>query len=194
VLGPSGKVIEEGHISLQDGWVAQSLKDVVMLEPPKVYGSAKLDRAIKACKWGDFKAASYDLAHFAKEKGDDAEASQKLLAWIDELGTKKLAEGDAAREAGDFFGARDAYALLEQKWVASADYVKTAHEKAADLAKNEDAKKAFSQEKTFAGATAAEKAGDRTKAATLWKKLVDACPGSKFTEWCQAKANALDGK
>lgn len=193
MIAPSGKVQDEGHISFGADFVAERLKGVVMFEPP-AGGSPKLDRALKACRWGDFKTAAYDLNRFAKETGADADASSKVLKWIDELGTKKLAEADAARDEGDLFTAREGYAALERQWAAGSDYVKTAHDKTAELTKDDDARKVFAQDKTYREATEAETSGDRTKAATLYRKLAEACPGGKFAEWCQGKAKGLDGK
>jgi len=59
---------------------------------PAVGSSKKLDPLVSACRLGDFKSVQADLTRLSKDPGADGEGAKKLLAWIEELGAKKVAQ------------------------------------------------------------------------------------------------------
>src|SRR5205807_1667181 len=78
--------------------------------PPVADYSKKFDNARKAVRLGEYKAAEAELAKLEKEAGKDGENAKALEKWIEAHAMKQIAQGDAARDAGDIFGARDLYA------------------------------------------------------------------------------------
>jgi hypothetical protein len=162
------------------------LKDVDV--PPSADYSKKFDKALAFVKAGDFAKASSELAKLDKDQGKDGENAKNLEKWIDDHGTRKIAEADAALAEGDVFGARDIYTDVSKKWPSKAECVKAAKDKLAELQKDKDAKKALAQEKTWAQAQAAEDAGDGATAGTLYQKCAKAAAGTKFADFCEKKA------
>jgi hypothetical protein len=175
-----GKISGSGFDSL--------LKDCDM--PPAAEYSKKFDKARAAIKLGDFKTASAELAKLDKDTGADGDNAKALEKWIEDHGTKRIAEGDAAREQGDIFSARDAYAEVQKMWAPKADCVKAAKDKATDLKNDKDCKKALSMEKAYVQAVACEDSGDKENAAALFAKCSKATAGTKFAEFCDKKASA----
>lgn len=176
-----GKISNDGIESL--------LKDCDV--PPALEYSKKFDKPLALVKAGDMKAASAELAKLAKDTGKDGENATALQKWIDEHGTKVVAQGDAALADGDVFGARDSYTTVSKKWDPKAECVKAAKDKLADLQKDKDAKKALGLEKTWAQALAAEEANDKATAAALYDKCAKGAAGTKFAEFCEKKSKDL---
>jgi len=182
---PTHYVIDaKGKIS--NGYVESLLKDCDV--PPAAEYSKKFDKALAALKAGDLKKAADESSKLEKEAGKDGENALALSKWIEEHGTKRIAEGDAALAEGDVFGARDAYAEVSKKWGPKSEALKAAKEKLAELQKDKDAKKALGLEKTWAQAQAAEEAGDKASAATAYEKCAKSAAGTKFAELCEKKA------
>jgi hypothetical protein len=181
VIDAKGKVASGGVEGL--------LKDCDV--PPSADYSKKFDKALAAVKAGDWKTASSELVKLSKDTGKDGENAQALEKWIEEHGAKRLAEGDADKDAGDVFGARDAFTEVSKRWDPKAECVKQAKDKLAELQKDKDCKKALSQEKVYAQAVAAEEGGDKAAAAALYEKCSKAAAGTKFADFCDGKAKAL---
>ncbi len=165
------------------------LGDVDM--PPVLEYSKKFDKARAAVKLGDFKTASTELAKLEKDTGKDGENAQALSKWIDEHGTKVLAQGDKALAEGDVFGAKATYDEVAKKWNPKAEVVKTAKEKLGELQKDKDAKKALGQEKLYLQAMALEEANDKANAAAAYEKCAKNAKDTKFAEFCEKKAKEL---
>jgi hypothetical protein len=176
----------DAHGRVATGMVSSLVSDCDV--PPAADYSKKFDKALAAVRAGDWKTASTELAKLDKDNGKDGENAKALEKWIDDHGTKRVAEGDAALAEGDVFGARDAYTEVSKKWNPKADCVKAANDKLAELKKDKDAKKAFAQEKLWAQAQAAEEANDNASAAALYGKCGKAAAGTKFADFCDKKA------
>ena len=133
----------------------------------------------------------YDAEQDEKDTGKDGDNAKALETWVEEHGTKRMAEGDASLEEGDVFGAREAYAEVSKRWGPKADCVKAARDKLADLQKDKDAKKALGQEKMFTQAQALEDSGDKANAAAAYDKCAKAAAGTKFADYCAKKVKEL---
>jgi len=180
-IDPKGKVSNQDAVS--------NCKDCDV--PPAGDYSKKLDNARKAMHSGDFKTAAAELAKLEKDTGKDGENAKNLEKWIDDHGTRRIAEADALRDAGDVITARDIYAEVQKTWGPKSDAVKSAKDKLAELQKDKDAKKALGQDKVWYQAVAAEDANDSTTAATLYAKCAKAASGTKFGDFCEKKAKTL---
>jgi len=188
VLAPSGKIalVDPGHLT---GEMIEKLlqeQKPAAPEPPGLDYSPRFAAALAALRAGDYKGATPEIEKLAKDAGPDQENAKKLLSWIDEQAKARLAEGAAFEASGDVFSARDAYRKVEKAWGGSS--AKAASEKLAALEKS--SKAALAQEKVFLEAKAAEK-DDKAKAAALYSKCAEGCPGTKLAELCQAKAKEL---
>jgi hypothetical protein len=176
----------DAHGKITSGGVDGLLKDCDM--PPVAEYSKKFDKARAAIKQGDFKTAQAELAKLEKDTGADGDNAKALDKWIEDHGAKRIAEGDAAREAGDVFGARDAYTEVQKTWSPKAECVKTAKDKLTDLKNDKDCKKALGLEKTWAQAVACEESGDKASAAQLYERCAKGTAGTKFADFCEKKA------
>jgi hypothetical protein len=192
LVGASGKVVWNDHFGITEAMVEEQLKNV--LSYPQLEYSKKFDGALKLVKSGDYGNAAAELAKLETEPGADGENAKTLEKWIDDEGQKRVAEGDAAKDAGDIFGSRDIYAEVEKRWAAKSECVKSAKTKGAALKTDKDTKKVLAQEKTYQEARVCERLGDKAGAAKMLAKCAAACKGTKFAEVCDAEAKKLSGK
>jgi len=160
--------------------------------PPALEYSKKFDKARAAIKAGDFKTAASELAKLEKSKDEkEASSATELKKWVDDHGTRAIADGDKQLASGDVIGAKLTWDEVSKKWDSKADCVKTAKEKIAELKKDADAKKALSQEKLYLQALALDEAGDKQSAVAAYEKCAKGAKDTPFAAFCEKKAREL---
>src|SRR5205807_2416694 len=112
---------------------------------PQADYSKKFDACVKALKANDLLKAGAKLAKLEKEADKDGENAKALVKWIEDLGTKKLAQADEAKEKGEVFEARDLLVEVDKKFPQKYDCVKQAKDKLKAFSADKDVKKVLGQ-------------------------------------------------
>lgn len=189
LIAPSGKVVASENTNVTAAMIEEALATAVAY--PLLDYSKKLDPCLAALKARDLVRASTELTRLEKEEGKDGEHAKVLIAWIEELGAKRVIAGDAARVQGELFLARDHLASVEKEFPPKYECVKVAKERLKSLRDDKDGKKVFALEGDYKIAVEAERQKDTAKAIRQYAKCAKGAPGTPFAERCDKRAKEL---
>ncbi|MEZ0229901.1 MAG: peroxiredoxin family protein [Planctomycetota bacterium] len=192
LVAPSGKVVASENTNVTATMIEEAL--VTAVAYPLLDYSKKFDPCLAHLKAKDLVRASTELTKLEKEDGKDGEHARVLIGWIEELGQKRIAQADAARDQGEVFEARDLLASIDREFPPKYECTKQSKEKLRELREDKDTKKVLAAENDWKLAQNAEREKNLSKAASLYMKCAKATAGTKFAERCEARAKELQPK